>query len=652
MKENEAWSYRFDINNAIHFKELAKSIESLEGDIIDKARELWYANILSGVQTMIANTSSIPYAAWEMGVVRGMKAALGLFQKDGTKAGEYKYLAEGFLPGIARASSNFMATWKAESGFFEEDVMGAEPSEMDEDHRGFYRTGYIKGAKGRFIRWPLRLLLATDDFMKTLIGQMEVGAQAYRFAMAQRLTGTDLQEFITSEINTPGSASWAQAVKEAEKMTFTNQLASKAKGNVDSPLAMAGSAAKAIGDFVRPNQDMNPFYKVASSILSMFFPFVRTPFNILQRGLEYVPGVGALEIAAKTYAAYTMKDGKLIPRGVVPENFKDDVTALAAKQIIGAIITMAIIGAAEGDDDDMGKFFLITGTRPPMDKTGKELAYGTVPPLTVKIGNMKISYARLDPFAVSLGTMIDVIRGAKHVQHGKPASELPGDAMSSVIAQLTEKTYARGFTELSRMFDDGLNPTEWGMRQIIAMAVPNTVRQALRSWDPNMRETNYSGKTASEWLYEALPAAGMPWTPPVKIDRMGKPITKGGNWLSRTFDVTKSGQLDIDPLERMEHNFKMQKPMSDVKSMGSPSGGWTDPLEPDKTKSEKKMTTAQLAKFKEVVGRIQENEFRKYRFNIEKPTILDIENKRKAQEDARSKARLLLYRDPKWRNLK
>ena len=161
----------------------AASLRTLEETVArhstftDKAIEYWRNAILSAPTTHAANTiGNVANTAWYYTAERFVKSALNTIIRNpkGAQWGEYKHLLAGILPGMSRGMRNAVQSWKTERSALSHFMGGGKMQEA--------RIA-IPGRRGRFIRsFGYRPLLFADEFAKTLIVNMEVGAQAYRMA--------------------------------------------------------------------------------------------------------------------------------------------------------------------------------------------------------------------------------------------------------------------------------------------------------------------------------------------------------------------------------------------------------------------------------------------------------------------------------------
>lgn len=586
--------YTFDVNDAIQVKRIARAIQTVESSMDDILVEMWVNSILSGVKTFVANLSSGPFSAFEMTVGRGIQSMVNLAFNDPKSAsfGEFKPLVAGMAPAISRAWSNAVATWYTESGFFEEDILDQPIKLMGELERqgGVATRGVsISGAKGRFLRIPSRLLLATDDFVKTMTAQMEVGAQAYRMGKANGLEGVEMEKFIREQINTAGSDAWIKASEKAYAYTFQTELPtiSEAKDIMD----VVGSTARAVNKFVkaRPESDVG---RMLLRPLQLLFPFIRTPFNLMREGIKKSPlGLPDALISIGRGIKFGA-DGITLSSDMKPEIIEN-----ISNQIVSSMVTAMIWGMVEGDDDDDDKYIIISGSKP-SKLTGqgeRDLANRTLPAMTIRVGSSQFSYARIDPLATALGTTVDMIRAIKKGQHGLQPAEVLGMFQSYLMQAVESKTYMRGMDDLGNLLNGQNNVGTWTAGQLGTVLVPNLIRQPLREMDPYVRDTKTGRDSFKGIAYSVLPIPAL--APPPMRTPEGVEIKKRGSAVVRALSpISFENAPEPSKLDQFMMKYNRKNP-SEPFYVGRPS-----PTYKTLTGNDKKMTPEQYSRFTKSAG--------------------------------------------------
>jgi hypothetical protein len=671
--------YRFDIGDSNHVAMLARTIQAMDADLIDKAQEYAFASMLSGLQTNEVNLSGgIVNSTWQATVDRAFEATINLFFNDPANAsfGEVKYMIRAMGPVLSRAWSNAVATWGSETSMFEEDILNRPPDleKMREGVTG-YRSTSIGGTAGRFVRMPLRGLLAADNYVATARACVEVGAMAYRLARMEGLKpgkegmkpGTpEFEAYIKKEVNLPGSMAWQLAAQKAYEGNFNNALPGQEtpvldaknkfkKADMSTPMDAVGAGIRKISEGLSPKEGDKIQKKLGKALVKMmFFPFVRVPFNILKQGIDRsVNPISLVEVGALLAANLRYRDGKWTMNA---DGNKQRIIESIGKQLQGTMFVMLLLALGEGDDDDLEKKLLITGSRPYKDtkKGERELGYRTgLGPYEISFRGKDgkrygFSYGRIEPFATIMGGTVDMLKNAKASNKGRiTKTEALGNVFNSYVAQINEKTMLRGAADLMGLINNE-KPLDRYIADRISIIMPNLIKQAVRESDGYFRETPTEFQ---EMVLYGIWPAGL--GRPIRTDLYGAPQKKDGGAAQRIVDFTDAGATAAPKdSDRMLYNWIRQNPATEgLKSVPIPQGPskeWTDPL----TKEVKPMTAGQRAKFGEIAGIRLRAMTKGMVFNTDTPTEFDMKRFSAAIDRSREDARKILYRNPTWRAMK
>jgi hypothetical protein len=323
----------------------------------DYLYEYWRNAILSGPRTQLTNIiGNTAFSTWNLGPERAAEAFVNLFARDKKSAsfGEFKHLAAGVMPGVLRGLRNAGTAWRLETPALA-DELGREGAFKVDGPRGA-----IPGKIGRLVRaFGYRPLLAADEFAKSVIVSMEVGAHAYRAGKAKGLAGSVLEEFISSQVDTLDSYAWSAAFAKAEELTFQGK-----RGMVASALSSGGNKLRS--------------GKLGRAVGRWVIPFVDTPAAIMEEGIKRMPVLGAI----LDYAEARRGGANIADAGM---------TATLARQLI-ALGGMAMLWAAVDDDDPW-----ITGSAVMSTQGGRDLAHRTHPPQSIKIAGKWVGYDKIEP---------------------------------------------------------------------------------------------------------------------------------------------------------------------------------------------------------------------------------------------------------------
>ena len=458
-------------------KDVIGDILAARGGLRDALYEYWISSLLSGPQTQVVNvTSNILHGIWELGPQRLMEAMVNSFasKEEAAQWGEFKYMLAAFIPGMQRAWRNMLRSWKTERPTFMEELSGAKAGStigLTSEHRGGAMDRYTGKRLAKKLRIPLRGLLALDEFTKSLAGQMEAAAHAYRAGKAHGLQGSELESYITTQVADLASSAWEAGLNSALRIAFQTPLS---KG--------AEAASQWIGN--------TPFKWV--------IPFRRTPANIFKTGIRKTP-LGTASLAKN----WSVLNG-------------DDKVRLLSEQMIGWAVAGALAAAIIGGDDDDEPW--ITGSIPyNSTKPGERLLkQRTIPAQSIRLGGRYYSYSRIEPFATTLQGLVDATNAIREYQEGKPIKDVILDLFSKSLEAATDKTFMRGLGDLydamqmpeSKLTSYAVNfATSWA---------PNIVKQVARATDPVYREQSlgkggdYFNRLEDRVIYRIIPKGVLP----------------------------------------------------------------------------------------------------------------------------------------------
>lgn len=666
-----AADYRFDIRDRNQVAILARVIQAIDADVVDKTIEWVYSSILSGIQTMAVNAIAAVPATWDMTVGRGFEMAVNtLFKNDmSASSAEVKYILKAAGPALSRAMSNATATWGSETPMFDEDFLGREAN-LDKLFDGHApKMGVIGGKKGRLIRIPTRMLLATDEFNRTAIAVIEIGAMAYRLAKAKGLTpGTaKFDRFLKIQVNTPGSFASKLAADKASRLIFTNALPGQINPITGKKVPredigdMAGAVAAAINKFVTQDSESLVFKAGLAALRLAFFPFQRTPFNLIRRGVRHTLNPISLIDIGILFARNSYALG---PDG--HHHWKWDgggrnaeIVERLSQQLQGAMLLLFLMGsgAGEGDDDDQDKPLLITGSQPftLKGRAERETQYRAgLGPYRISIRNKDgterfgFNYGRIEPLATTLASTIDMTKAIKRAfRSGKGGEDIALSALESLTAQTQDKTFMKGTSDLISLADHFTQgnselKSDKKIQQFLAsrfgMFIPNIIKQPIRESDDRFRER--ADTFTEELLYQVFPSG----IKNEKLDTYGEPIKKTGNAITRAFDVTDAGMTDVNDHDTMLLTWRDKNPNKAWFPQPIGSAEWKNP----RTKESAKMNAAQLSMFREQSGKLVTALLKRQSLNTKNPTQSDIDRMKDIHTEARAKTKRILSFTPKF----
>lgn len=236
------------------------------------AVELWKNNILSGLGTHATNLSSVAVAnLWENFAIRPTAWGIGKARsavtgnQDRIYSSEFIYQQAGAFVGFRSSWGMFIDSFKSGQSKFGsagkmEDTGAIR--QIARDVTGGNKAGEVFADVSTL---SFRLLLAEDDAMRGIVFTSELYALAAREGRMKGLTGKKLLEYADKTIDSPSNEMYDMAIDEAARKTFT-------KGDLKG-------AVGAMAKYTRAMTGQVP-------ALQFILPFVNTPANLLQYGMD------------------------------------------------------------------------------------------------------------------------------------------------------------------------------------------------------------------------------------------------------------------------------------------------------------------------------------------------------------------------------
>lgn len=624
---------------------IGRVAQTLDAKPFDMVYEAWINNIFSGLATHTANIGGNTLStAMDYTLQRGMEALLNTVYRDPDSPTfeEFKYIAKGFLPGLIAGFKRGVRAWNTESSVFSRDVMNEQTEILEALDKGGAVPPAIPGRAGRLIRIPIRALLFEDEIFKSMIGQMEVGAQAFRIAKSEGLSGDKLEARMNELTSTPGSKAWSRAVEKAIYLTyqeptglttlFRDQGKSEAIGKAAAKAKSEGRHRTA--QVLKTEQMMvRNLYRAAG----FFFPVIRTTYNIFKIGVNTVnplPSVTTIPYRVAKAGFYSWRKGKPFVESYSKARQIQDF----ARQIIAWSTFAALWSMVAGDEDDDKKMLLLTGSQPftQTKKGQRELndrAYGGTYILRVGGRNgVNIPYGRVEPIATVLGTVADTISNIKKANKGQSLAETGDSLLGYFLAQAQAKTFLQGFGDLTKALEGSTSFLDIPKKLLLQSLVPNLIRQPLRALDEFVRDN----KTAALG-YQTLPTGSLAEP---KIDVLGRPVEKAGNAFSRLFVASGvKPDAQLEKVDKLLLNWNREHPM-EAWAPSTPLGIYHDAA--GKTQ---RMTGPEMRKFLEESGKRAAAELRSQitQHQIDKPTGEDVKKIQRIFENAHDQTKREMF---------
>jgi len=406
MNEREIAEFKdLNMENPLEVERFIKRL----GDplLMDYVYEFWYNSILSGIPTHIVNIASNTLWGLYQVPFRALSGGLDALITKFTGKQRERYVSE-ILPMLSGFGSGWKIGRKRAGKVI---TTGQTPIELD--------TKWdldMGGSVGAFERSPYlvlrkvapamsgvgRALRAMDVWFNSMAFDAQLNALAKRMVKKKGLKGKEAKDRELELKKKPTTGMINDAKDFAKLATFMD----------------------------KPDSVTNWLIKGRSKIWGGRFivPFVNTLANIFKRGWEITPAMGL--VRNREYFKGTN------------EGYKNSVSDIIAKQMIGAIIA-AIILAEYSEDRFTGAV--------PKNKTEREQFYdlGKLP-WAIRFGDTWVSYRRIEPFNTVLATATIVAEQMKKFKENEieEVSELFFALADGIYNNLLDSSMLKGLSDL------------------------------------------------------------------------------------------------------------------------------------------------------------------------------------------------------------
>ena len=449
----------------------------------DKLNQFIYFNYLSSPSTYLVNTVGNAFTQlYETLVATPTAAVVGAIRSPFLKAPKDRvYFSEvagrtmGTAHSMLEASKNFLRVLR--DGDLPPELKRMSRSEYEEIVGVGAQEGAGIGRRivGGVIRFPGKILLATDALFKTMGKSAFIYQQAYRGAAQKGLTpGTRAHgEFVSKIINKTPAQLEKAALEDAARITFTK----------DNKIASSVAKIKRV--------------PVLGNITATYLPFVRTPLNLagysINNSFFGVANPAVVRAIAKGGAEADEAIGRI----------------LAGSGVIAGGTILASQGVITGTGDGYRQDVVKTQGLGFQDKA-------------IRIGDKTYSFNRFDPFATPIGFGADIYAIYKRMgaikdtdqyadleRYLKTAIAMTG---ASLWANVADKAMLTGIATLSKdieqftkVIEGGTDTYEYALNKFAQQAAravtPNVLRMYGRASDPFVRDTY----TALDVIKDAMP---------------------------------------------------------------------------------------------------------------------------------------------------
>ena len=365
-------------------------------------------------------------------------------------------------------------------------------------------AGDLRGE--HLVRWPTKMIVGIDEYGKARFRKQQMFQMASKFASEDEKLGLgsydDLYKQYKTELFKDNDALWDKRLKTFVAQRLTNQ--EKAGKDVGDAASVLKESRLAV-DMVRNDALFNAFQQRLIGVpkmvqdlrhkhpsFALFAPFIKTPWNIIKEGYNYIPLVPMIRSNMR------MKDGvmqaaidfrtNIVPLHGKPHKMSYD--ELVPRQILGMTM-FATVGAMYEQD-------MITGSIPRNPAERQRWKDTGINPYSIKIGDKWISYHRFEPLATPLSMAADLFDFSRDFAEDddlntEESMELMSNIIYALKSNLTSKTFLEGFHTLTSIIVD---PNVKAMEGVIETALrpltPAIVAQTAKMIDKYDRQTESS----------------------------------------------------------------------------------------------------------------------------------------------------------------
>ena len=398
---------------------------------------------------------------------------------------------------------------------------------QDYMHNTIGRTKFgqaFGGAGETLVRWPTKLIVGIDEYGKARFRRQSMFQMAAKFAKEDSKLGMgsydELYRAYKKDLfsDAAQSTNWDVRTKNFVAARAGNQVAFEGQQKglkvsiKDDTVEMATKRAdvekeaRLAMSLIRDDALFNAFQqKLAGTprkiqqlrhdhpAFALFVPFIKTPWNIIKEGYNYIPFIPVMR------AAYTTKEGvskvlldfrvNKIPLHGKPDKMSYD--ELIPRQIIGMTM-FATIGAMYDQD-------VITGSIPRTASERQRWKDAGIIPYSIRIGDVWTSYHRFEPLATPLAMAADLFTFTKEYAddediNSEEAEELIANLVYMVKSNITSKTFLEGMHTLTAMIVDPNVSIQKGLIETIARPMtPALLAQTAKMFD------GYDRQAESTW---------------------------------------------------------------------------------------------------------------------------------------------------------
>jgi hypothetical protein len=503
-----------DAGEGLPQRKIAQQLIQILGNLrMEKVRvgellnAIWYAHILSGPGTHVKNTSANFFNSAAEFMVKSFVEL-----KKTRDIGVLPAMANAWWEGLGRGVTEARNIWQTgltretvqkfgQSPLFEwftwESYLGKHGTRPTLEKIGrAMDTRWSVGFSPKNLKYVGRALAAADAMLYTANAEMASAAVAYGDALLKKqsdpnLKVKELYREIMGKTDKQVNQAKAQALAEGfdpsiSKGEYKQRVYELIKQSRGEAINTSGDRYGAKVTFNHePDGILRPIYDTLSNIhkrhvgFRYFVPFLRIVTNIMENWMTWGP-IGAIKakMGSREEGSKSLY-GLLYFRKLSP----DEVTEYYTKSVIGTSITMALLAAAIGDDDDDWLEISANGTGD--IQKNYELQKSGWREYSIRIGGKTISYkdTPLFPMLAAVGKVADHFKFGNGDPNDASVIEYLTIALNGYAASLMDQSWMTGVDDLVSSFK---SENEYGQQASIpekffAGAILNPAKSIIMS---------------------------------------------------------------------------------------------------------------------------------------------------------------------------
>lgn len=425
------------------------------------------------------------------------------------------------------------------------------------------KLGGVISWVGRMTQLPGRIMGTTDEMLKFVEARATVGAELAEQAYEMGLRGSAIDDFVEQNLQDfirDGELISRELFQREAEQTYTRELFpdpnSRAahiqnyvlnqmkdqrvdlQTGLETGTSVTGrmqlaERAKLQAERTTFTQKLNPDRGALSALglamqkftaqhpLTKFFvPFVQTPMNLLLYASERMP----IPVINKEFSGFvTYMANRITKLGKIDAARNKFVQALAkggpeAADAWGRATTamgaLSFLGVAASTG-------VITGRGPDDPEHRALMVQAGWQPYSIKVGDVYMSYQRLDPFASVMGIMADVIDIGRYSSDEETVADVGWHTLMALLTNLESKSYLAGLSDMAGLVHDPVRYVQKVGNRIVGSAIPNVIASARSMTDEYTTEV----RGMLDTLLNRVPFLGNATVAPGR-NLLGEKVTK------------------------------------------------------------------------------------------------------------------------------